>query len=165
MLVHPEPGSGIFPDNRLELVPARLRHFLERSALGKFNPGMENHAVTSAGQRLAMDVDDWRARALAQPHMSKRDAAFKPEALNRHGRQFRRNCKIDEQREAFAATQGPVQMHNGAFPRRHTMAASLAQLQEDRIEQWILELLCDDNAFETGEGRDNAEPFEVTVMI
>ena len=41
MLVHPEPGTGIFPDNRLELVPASLRHFLERSARGKFNPGDE----------------------------------------------------------------------------------------------------------------------------
>src|SRR4029077_12446524 len=58
MLVHPEPGGGIFPDNRLELVPASLRHFLERSAGGKFNPGMKNHAVTPAGQRLAMDVDE-----------------------------------------------------------------------------------------------------------
>jgi len=29
---------------------------------------------------------------------------------------------------------------------------------------WILELLCDDDTFETGEGRDNAEPFEVAVM-
>src|SRR5205814_8743228 len=48
MLVHPEPGGGIFPDNRLELVPASLRHFLERSAGGKFNPGMKNHAVTPA---------------------------------------------------------------------------------------------------------------------
>ena len=90
MLVHPEPGGGIFPDNRLELVPASLRHFLERSARGKFNPGMKNHAVTPAGQRLAMDVDEWRARALVQPHVSKGDAAFKPEALNRHRRQFRR---------------------------------------------------------------------------
>src|SRR5436190_20668844 len=53
MLVHPEPGSGIFPDNRLELVPASLRRFLERSAGGKLNPGMKNHAVTPAGQRLA----------------------------------------------------------------------------------------------------------------
>src|SRR5947208_10010117 len=91
MLVHPEPGGGIFPDNRLELVPASLCHFLERSARGKFNPGMKNHAVTPAGQRLAMDVDEWRARALVQPHVSKGDATFKPEALNRHGRQFRRN--------------------------------------------------------------------------
>src|SRR5580704_12365244 len=64
MLVHPEPGGGIFPDNRLELVPASLRHFLERSAGGKFNPGMKNHAVASAGQRLAMDVDERRAGAL-----------------------------------------------------------------------------------------------------
>src|SRR5262249_25722745 len=45
MLVHPEPGRGIFPDNRLELVPASLRHFLERSAGGKFDSGMKNHAV------------------------------------------------------------------------------------------------------------------------
>ena len=45
------------------------------------------------------------------------------------------------------------------------MAASLAQVQEDRIEQWILELLRDDDPFETGERRDNAEPFEVAVMI
>src|SRR5437867_5136748 len=43
MLVHPEPGGGIFPDNRLELVPASLRHFLERSVSGKFNPGMKNY--------------------------------------------------------------------------------------------------------------------------
>src|SRR6266568_3457019 len=48
MLVHPEPGRRIFPDNRLELVPASLRHFLERSARGKFNPGMKNHAVAPA---------------------------------------------------------------------------------------------------------------------
>ena len=129
MLVHPEPGGGIFPDNRLELVPASLRHFLKRSARGKFNPGMKNYAVTPAGQRLAMDVDEWRTRALMQPHVSKGDAAFKPEALNRHGREFRRNCQIDEQGEAFAAAQGPVQMHDGAFARRHAMAASLAQLR------------------------------------
>ena len=45
------------------------------------------------------------------------------------------------------------------------MAASLAQLQEDRIEQWILELLRDDDTFETGEGRNNAEPLEIAVMI
>jgi len=45
------------------------------------------------------------------------------------------------------------------------MAASLAQLREDRIEQRILELLRDDDTFETGEGGDNAEPFEVAVMI
>ena len=45
------------------------------------------------------------------------------------------------------------------------MAASLAQLQKDRIEQWILELLRDDDTFETGESRDNAKPFEVAVMI
>src|SRR5438477_528509 len=83
-----------------------------------------------------MDVDEWRARALVQPHVSKGDAAFTPEALNRHGRQFRRSCQIDEQGEAFAAAQGPVQMHNGAFARCHAMAASLAQLREDRIEQW-----------------------------
>src|SRR4029450_13669306 len=69
MLVDPEPGGGIFPDNRLELVPASLRHFLERSARGKLNPAMKNHAVTPAGQRFAMDVDEWRARALVQPHM------------------------------------------------------------------------------------------------
>ena len=50
---------------------------------------MKNHAVTPAGQRLAMDVDERRARALVQPHVSKGDAAFKPEALDRHGRQFR----------------------------------------------------------------------------
>src|SRR5205807_6043658 len=37
--------------------------------------------------------------------------------------------------------------------------------QEDRIKQWILELLRDDDTFETGERRDNAEPFEVAVMI
>src|SRR2546430_3911869 len=165
MLVHPEPGGGIFPDNRLELVPASLRHFLERSARGKFNPGMKNHAVTPAGQRLAMEVDERRARALVQPHVSKGDAAFKPETLNRHSRQFRRNCQIHEQGEAFAAAQGPVQMHDGAFARCHAMAASLAQLREDRIKQWILELLRDDDTFETGEGRDNAEPFEVAVMI
>src|SRR5262249_20988267 len=132
---------------------------------GKFNPRMENDAVTAAGQRLAMDVDDWRARALVQPHMSKGDAAFEPEALNRHGRQFRRDCQVDEQRETFAAAQGPVQMHDAAFAGCDAMAASLAQLQEDRIEQRILELLRDDDTFETGEGRDNAEPFEVAVMI
>src|SRR5512133_2929207 len=80
-----------------------------------------------------MNVDQRRARALVQPHVSKGDAAFKPEALNRHRRQFRRNCQIDEQGEAFAATQGPVKMHDGTF--------------------------------ETGEGRDNAKPFEVAVMI
>src|SRR5262249_14143704 len=165
MLVHPQPGGGIFPDNRLELVPASLRHFLERSAHGKFNPGMKNHAVTPAGQRLAMAVDKRRARALMQPHVSKRDAAFTPEALNRHGRQLRRNCQIDEQGETFAAAQGPVKMHNGAFARCHAMAASLAQLQKDRIEQRILELLRNDDTFKTGEGRDNAEPFEVAVMI
>src|SRR5437762_13922117 len=165
VLVHPEPGSRIVPDNRLELVPASLRHFLERSARGKFNPGMKNHAVTPAGQRLAMDVDERRARALVQPHVSKGDATFKPEALNRHGRQFRRNCQIDEQGETFAAAQGPVQMHDGAFARCYAMAASLAQLQEDRIEQWILELLRDDDTFKTGKGRDDAEPFEVAVMI
>src|SRR4029434_5162502 len=165
MLVHPEPGGGIFPDNRLELVPASLRHFLERSARGKFNPGMKNHAVTPPGQRLAMDVDERRARALVQPHVSKGNAAFTPEALNRHGRQFRRSCQIDEQGEAFAAAQGSGQMQDGAFARCHAMAASLAQLREDLIEQWILELLRDDNTFETGEGRDNAEPFEVAVMI
>src|SRR6267378_4499376 len=56
-------------------------------------------------------------------------------------------------------------MHDSAFARRHAMAASLAQLREDRIEQWILELLRDDHAFQTGEGRDNAEPFEIAVMI
>ena len=56
-------------------------------------------------------------------------------------------------------------MHDGAFARCHAMAASLAQLREDRIQQWILELLRDDDTFETGEGRDNAEPFEVAVMI
>src|SRR5436305_10117306 len=96
MLVHPEPGGGIFPDNRLELVPASLRHFLERSAGGEFNPGMKNHAITPARERLAMDVDERRACALVQPHVSKGDAAFEPEAPNRHGRQFRRNCQIDE---------------------------------------------------------------------
>src|SRR5262249_26660841 len=165
MLVHLEPRAGIFPNNRLELVPASLRHFLKRSARRKFNPGMKNHAVTPAGQRLAMYVDEWRARTLVQPHVSTGDAAFKPEALNRHSRQFRRNCQIDEQGEAFAAPQGAVQTHSGAFARCHAMAASLAQLQEDRIEPWILEFLRDDNSFETGEGRDNAEPFEVAVMI
>ena len=41
----------------------------------------------------------------------------------------------------------------------------LAQLQENRIEQWILELLRDDDTFKTSEGRDNAQPFEVAVMI
>src|SRR5215475_1736634 len=165
MLVHPEPWGGIFPNNWLELVPASLRHFLERSARGKFNPGMKNHPVTPAGQRLAMDVDDWRAGALVQPYVSKGDRGFNPETLNRHGRKFPRNCQIDEQGEAFAAAQGPVQTHDGAFVRCHAMAASLAQLQEDWIEQWILELLRDDDPFETGEGRDNAEPFEVAVMI
>src|SRR4026208_2311856 len=66
MLVHPEPGGGIFPDTGLELVPASLYHFLERSARGEFNPGMKNHAVTPAGQRLATDVDEGRARGLEQ---------------------------------------------------------------------------------------------------
>src|SRR5262245_3238668 len=165
MLVHPEPGGGMFPDNRLKLVPASLRHFLERSTRGKFNPGMKNHAVTPAGKRLAMNVDERRARALVQPHVSKGDAAFTPEALDRHCRQFRRRCQIDEQGKAFAAAQGPGQMHYGAFARCDAMAASLAQLQKDRIEQWILELLRYDDTFETGEGRDNAEPFEVAVMI
>ena len=56
-------------------------------------------------------------------------------------------------------------MHDGAFARCHAMAASLAQLQEDRIEQWILELLRDDHTVETGESRDNTKPFEVAVMI
>jgi hypothetical protein len=126
---------------------------------------MKNHAVTAAGQRLAMDVDKRRARALVQPHVSKGDTAFMPEALNRHGRQFRRSCQIAEQGEAFAAAEGPVQMHDRAFARRHAMAASLAQLREDRIEQRILELLRDDDTFKTGEGRDNAKPFEVAVMI
>jgi hypothetical protein len=92
------------------------------------------------------------ACALVQPHVSKRDAAFKPETLNRHARQFRRNSQIDEQGEAFAAPESPVQMHDCAFARCHAMAASLAQLQEDRIEQWILELLRDNDAFEAGEG-------------
>src|SRR4029077_18583673 len=128
-------------------------------------PGMKNHAVTAAGQRLAVDVDERRACALVQPYVNKGDAAFKPEALDRHGRQLRRNCQIDEQSEAFAAAQGPVKMHDGAFARCHAMAASLAQLEEDRIEQWILELLRDNDTFETGEGRDNAQPFEVAVMI
>jgi len=64
MLIHPEPGRGIFSHDRLELVPASLRHFLERRAGGKFNSGMKNHAVTPAGQRLAMGVNEWRARAL-----------------------------------------------------------------------------------------------------
>src|SRR5437016_11617877 len=77
MLVHPEPGAGIFPDNRLKLVPASLRHFLERSAGGKFNPGMKNHAGPPAGQRLAMEVDEWRARAQVRRHVSKGDAALK----------------------------------------------------------------------------------------
>ena len=63
---------------------------------------MKNHAITPAGQRLAMDVDEWCARALVQPHVSKGNAAFKPEALNRHGRQFRRNGQIAQQGEAFA---------------------------------------------------------------
>src|SRR5262245_6764439 len=165
MLVHPEPRCGIFPDNRLELVPASLRHFLEGSARGKFNPRMKNDAVTTTGQRLAMAVDDRRAGTLMQPYVSKRDAAFMPETLNRDGRQFRRNCQIDEQGEAFAATQSPVQIPDGTFARGNAMAAALAQLQEDWIEQWILELLRDDNTFETSEGRDNAEPFEVAVMI
>jgi hypothetical protein len=126
---------------------------------------MKNHAVTPAGQRLAMDVDEWRAGALVQPHMSKGDAAFTPEALDRDGRQFRRSCQIAEQGEAFAAAQGPVKMHDGAFAGCNAMAASLAQLREDRIEQWILELLRDDHTFQTGKGRDNAEPLEVAVMI
>jgi len=78
MLVHREPRSGIFPDNRLKLLAASLRHVPERSARGKFDPGMKNHAVTPARQRLAMDVDEWRTRALVQPHVSKGDAAFKP---------------------------------------------------------------------------------------
>src|SRR6476661_6767885 len=112
-----------------------------------------------------MNVDERRAGALVQPHVSTGDAAFEPEALNRHGWQFRRSCQIAEQGEAFTAAQGPVKMHDGAFARRHAMTASLAQLREDRIEQWILELLRDDDTFETGEGRDNAEPFEVAVMI
>ena len=43
-------------------------------------------------------------------------------------------------------------MHDGAFASCDAMAASLAQLQEDRIEQWILELLRDNDAFEAGEG-------------
>src|SRR5204862_6514260 len=102
---------------------------------------------------------------LVQRNVGIRDAAVEPEALNRHGRQFRRNCQIDEQGEAFATAQGPVQMHDGAFARCHAMAASLAQLQKDRIEQGILELLRDNDTFEAGEGRDNAEPFEVAVMI
>src|SRR5262245_11018457 len=88
-----------------------------------------------------------------------------PEALDRHGRQFRRRCQIAEQGEAFAATQGSVKMHDATLARCHAMTASLAQLREDRIEQWILELLRDDNTFETSEGRDNAEPLEVAVMI
>src|ERR1700745_442465 len=46
MLVHPEPGRGSFADDALKLVPASLRHFLERSARPKFNLGMKNHAVT-----------------------------------------------------------------------------------------------------------------------
>src|SRR4029450_7804422 len=50
MLVHPEPGGGIFPDNWLKLVPASLRHFLERSARGKFNPGMKNHTERPGGR-------------------------------------------------------------------------------------------------------------------
>src|SRR5437764_14844304 len=100
-----------------------------------------------------------------QPHVSKGDAASKPEAFNRHGRQFRRSCQVAEQGEAFATAQGPVQMHDGAFARCHAMAASLAQLQKDRIEQGILELLRDDHTFATGAGGDNAEPFEVAVMI
>ena len=45
------------------------------------------------------------------------------------------------------------------------MAASLAQLQEDRIEHGILELLRDNDTFETGKSRDDAELFEVGVMI
>src|SRR5436190_8935523 len=111
---------------------------------------MKNHPVTPARQRLAMGVNERRARALMQPHMSESDAAFQPETINRHGRQFRRNCQIDEQGEAFTATQGPIKMHDCAFARRNAMAASLAQLQEDRIEEWILELLRDDDPFETG---------------
>src|SRR5215470_11528878 len=125
MLVHLEPRAGIFPNNRLELVPASLRHFLERSARAKFNPGMKNHAVTPAGQRLAMDVDEWRARSLMQPHVSKGNATFMPEAFNRHGRQFGRSCEIAEQGEAFAAAQGPVQMHDCAFAWCDAMPASL----------------------------------------
>jgi hypothetical protein len=102
---------------------------------------MKNHAVTPAGQRFAMNVDERRARALVQPYVGKGHAAFTPEAPNRHGRQFRRSRQIAEQSEAFAAALGPVQTHDGAFTRCHAMAASLAQLREDRIEQWILELL------------------------
>jgi hypothetical protein len=56
-------------------------------------------------------------------------------------------------------------MRDGAFASCNTMAASLPQFREDRIEQRIFELLRDDDTFETGEGGDNAEPFEVAVMI
>ncbi len=78
---------------------------------------------------------------------------------------LRRNGQIDQEGETLSAPQSPVQMHDCAFARRNAMAASLAQLHEDRLEQWIFELLRDDDTFETGEGRDNAEPFEVAVMI
>ena len=63
MLVHPEPGGGIFPDNRLELVPASLRHFLERSVRGKFNPRMKNHAVSPAGSQASEHVSEVRLQA------------------------------------------------------------------------------------------------------
>src|SRR5205823_1429760 len=106
--------------------PSKLAPFPGAKRSREIQSGMKNHAVTPAGQRLAMDVNEWRARALVQPHVSKSDAAFNPEALDRHARQFRRNCQIDEQGEAFAAAQGPVQMHDSALARCHTMAASLA---------------------------------------
>src|SRR5439155_26255853 len=80
-------------------------------------------------------------------------------------RQYHRDCHIGERGEASAAAQGPVNMRDDAFTRCDAMGAFLPQLQEDRIGQWILELLRDDDTFETGEGRDNAEPFEVAVMI
>ena len=47
-------------------------------------------------------------------------------------------------------------MHDGAFARRQREAASLAQFQEDRIEQRILELLRDHDTFETGKAETSS---------
>src|SRR2546423_11288408 len=76
MLVHPKPWRRILADKTLELGPARLRHFLERRLRGELDSGMENNAVTSAGQRLAMDVDDYRAGPAMRPGVGEGHARF-----------------------------------------------------------------------------------------
>src|SRR4030088_2662402 len=104
---------------------------------------MKNNTVTTAGKRLAVNVDDRRLRAPMRPGVGEGDARFQSETIDHHRGQLRGNGQVGQDRHASSALKRLVKPEHPALARYDPLSAAFAETHKNFVEQRILEFLRD----------------------